>query len=238
MSFDMGKALFEEEAEGKEAEISFARDEMPLTLEVVKPQFKSYIELVGHMAKDADDLQITTQDSLTEAVELGGSAKRLIKNIESKREEVTADARQFVSSVNGFCKMFTEKLKGSCSVLERKITDYRTKEELERRKKEEEARKAAAEFQEKLDAEAKEAGVEAPIAVAPIIPEAKATVKTETGVTAYGRTKWKAEIVDEAAVPREYCSADMKKINAAVKGGVRTIAGVKIFEDTKTVFRT
>lgn len=235
MSFDMGKALYDESEEPMPTDIS---ETIPMSLEIVKPQFKAYVELVSSMANEADLLQVTSDERMTDAVELGGGAKRLIKTIEAKREEVTAEARQFVSSVNSFCKIFTEKLKGSTVVLERKITQYRTQQELERRKQEEQARKATEEFQKKLDAEAKAAGVEAPIAVAPVIPEAKPTVKTETGVTAYGRKKWKAEIEDEAAVPREYCSSDMKKINAAVKAGVRSIPGVKIFEDTKTVFRT
>jgi hypothetical protein len=228
---DMSKALFDQPEEPQPSSV-------PMTLEDIKPQFKTYIGLVQDMAREADTINVDCPDAQTSAVELGGSAKRLIKNIEAKREEVTSEARQFVSSVNSFCKIFTEKLKHATNVLEGKLTTYRTMQELERRKQEEAARKATEELQKRLNEEAKEAGVEAPIAVTPIMPEAKPTVKTETGVTAYGRKKWKADIVDEAQVPREYCSSDMKKINAAVKGGIRSIPGVKIFEDSTTVFRT
>lgn len=41
--------------------------------------------------------------------------------------------------------------------------------------------------------------------------------------------KW--EIVNESAIPRAFCSPDSKKINSAVKAGVRTIEGLRIYED-------
>lgn len=38
------------------------------------------------------------------------------------------------------------------------------------------------------------------------------------------------EIINEAEVSREFCSPDSKKINEAIKKGVRTIPGLRIFE--------
>jgi hypothetical protein len=45
------------------------------------------------------------------------------------------------------------------------------------------------------------------------------------------RRSYKAEIENEALVPREYLSVDQVKINAAVRSGAREIPGVRIFED-------
>lgn len=44
------------------------------------------------------------------------------------------------------------------------------------------------------------------------------------------RTAW--EIVEEEKIPRAFCSPDSKKINEAIKSGVRKIDGVRIFEST------
>jgi hypothetical protein len=40
------------------------------------------------------------------------------------------------------------------------------------------------------------------------------------------------EIVDADSVPREFCSPDSKKINEAIKKGIRTIQGLNIHEET------
>ena len=137
-----------------------------LSLVAVKPQFAKYVERVDNMVSDAASIEITDEGSLKFAVALGGEAKKIAKAIEAKRKEVTAEASDFVDAVNGFCKIFTEKLVANTKktngdaievVLKNKITNYQSKLELERRKQEELARKAAAEFQAKLDAEAAEA---------------------------------------------------------------------------------
>lgn len=42
--------------------------------------------------------------------------------------------------------------------------------------------------------------------------------------------KWVWEIVDEEKIPRAFCSSDSKKINEAIKKGIREIDGLRIFE--------
>jgi len=44
--------------------------------------------------------------------------------------------------------------------------------------------------------------------------------------------KWAWEIVDEQKIPRAFCSSDSKKINEAIKSGIREIDGIRIFEST------
>jgi hypothetical protein len=135
------------------------------SLTAVKPQFTKYVERVDGMIMDAAKIEIVDEGSLKFAVALGGEAKKIAKAIEAKRKEVTADASDFVDAVNGFCKIFTEKLVANTKktngdaieiMLKNKITAYQSRIELERRKQEELSRKAAAEFQAKLDAEAAE----------------------------------------------------------------------------------
>lgn len=49
--------------------------------------------------------------------------------------------------------------------------------------------------------------------------------------------KWGWELADEALVPREYLSLDPKKIDEAVKQGVRNIPGIKILEKEEITMR-
>lgn len=49
--------------------------------------------------------------------------------------------------------------------------------------------------------------------------------------------KWTWELEDEAVVPKEYLALDAKKIDDAVKQGVRNIPGIKIFEKEEISMR-
>ena len=44
-------------------------------------------------------------------------------------------------------------------------------------------------------------------------------------------------VVDPMTVPREYLVVDEKAIRAAVRAGVREIAGVRIYEDVEMAVR-
>ncbi len=101
-------------------------------------------------------------------------------------------------------------------------------------KKAEEERLAAL---KKAEEEAKKIEVQAPVVVAPVVAEAPRVTRTESG-SASQRKNWTFAVTDTGLVPREYLIVDMAKIRDAVKMGVRSIQGVTIFEETKTVFRT
>lgn len=67
---------------------------------------------------------------------------------------------------------------------------------------------------------------EIPVYCAPVVTTMPPEVK---GMTTY----WKHEIENMDVVPREFCSPDPVKINAAIKSGVRAIAGVRIYSEEK-----
>jgi hypothetical protein len=271
-----------------------------LSLETVRPDFTKYVVAVNKLVSDAKAITVKDDDSLKVAISIGGEAKKISKAIDAKYKEVTADAREFVKSVKGFCDSFTDNLDEAETITKKKIGDFQYQKELERRKQEEAARKAQQELQDRLnreaeganrkareearakaeaeakikrereEAEAKERGakkaelealakkaeeerqaalkaaeeeaakhtVEAPVVPDLIIQKDEKAVHTETGTSAHIRKVWKAEVVDGGLVPLAYCSPDQKKLNEAVKGGVRTIPGVRIWEDASTVLRT
>lgn len=51
------------------------------------------------------------------------------------------------------------------------------------------------------------------------------------------KMKWIFEIEDESQIPKEFLSIDEKKIQMAIKGGIRNIPGVKIFENLEIEMR-
>ncbi len=137
-----------------------------MSLETVKPKFRDLVTGVDIMVARANGLVVDSDGGLKDATALGVDAKRIAKLIEAKRKEVIGPHSEFVSSVNNFCSGFTERLVLNArktnpssieGVLKAKISTYQAKVELERRKREEEARRVAAELQAKLDAEAAEA---------------------------------------------------------------------------------
>lgn len=89
----------------------------------------------------------------------------------------------------------------------------------------------------KAEEEAAKNAVQAPVVVAPVVQEAPKVTRTEVGSSSQ-RKVWTFEIINAAEVPVEYKVIDEQKIRDAIKMGTREIPGVRIFEETKTVFRT
>ena len=212
-------------------------ERQPMSIEEAKEKLKVYVEKIDSMVLEANALVVNTDSTNEAAVLIGTSAKQIYKKLEDQRKALIEEPSAFLKSVNAFCKIFTDKLSGIESTAKSKISQYRAVQEQARREAEAAARKATEDLQKKLDAEAKEKGTEPVKVEAPIVPKKETTTRTETGA-AYGRKVWSFTIEDVNAVPREYMVPSDSKIRDAIKGGVREIAGVRIFEETKTSFRT
>jgi hypothetical protein len=104
------------------------------------------------------------------------------------------------------------------------------------RQAEEDARAAAARAETARQAE--QAAQDRPAAAAPLVEVPKtAPIRTGAG-SASTRSRWVAYVTDPAAVPRTYMIPDQKRLNEAVKNGVREIPGVNIHEVTDLAIRT
>ncbi|MBW2094182.1 MAG: hypothetical protein JRI80_04770, partial [Deltaproteobacteria bacterium] len=210
----------------------------PFDLDRVKARFNKHLETIENMLNQANEHRVDSEETVQQAVAMAGDSKRLGKDLEAKRKEIVKAPNQYVRSVNAFVKNFTRPLNKIEAVLKTKIAHYQYQLELERREQERKAKEEAARLQVQLKKEAQEKGVE-PAKVVPIaVPEADKVVRSGAGASAHTRRVWKAEIVDPDAVPREFCSPDIKKINEAVKAGIREMAGVRIWEDVQTILRT
>jgi hypothetical protein len=206
-------------------------------LEPIKKQFAVYSAEIDKMVAEAEALELTDTNSMTQAVTFGTLAKQLFKKIEEARKRETQEPGDFVRTVNRFAKTYQDRLKAIEDGLKKKISDFRYQKELERREAELKAEKERQKLQEKLDEEAEVRGVETVQVEPQVVPKEDTTTRTETG-TSHQRLHWTFEIVDAEKIPREYLIPDEKKLRQAVAMGLRKIPGLEIFEKASTVFRT
>lgn len=138
------------------------------------------------------------------------------KGLEEKRKELTAPILKVKASIDGLFNPVIEKYEQATVILKAKVAEYVNAVEAQRRA----IMQASA---------AEHAAGGTPTA---IIPE-PAKIK---GVSV--RKVWDFEIVKADDVPRQYCTPEGKLIRAAIKLGVRSIPGVRIFERDQVAART
>jgi len=73
--------------------------------------------------------------------------------------------------------------------------------------------------------------------VAPVVQEVAKVTRTSAG-SATQTTTWTYEVTDFAAMPDQYKLEDKVGLNKAVKGGIRQIPGVRIYEVQGTRIRS
>jgi hypothetical protein len=165
-------------------------------------------------------------------------------------------------TIDGYFKKIADGLdRGKKTLLDR-LTVYqrrkaeearRAAEEIERQRREEErkareeaerqiaAAKTDADVQRAIDAEAAanlardEAAKAATLAAAK--PAELSRTRGDLGAVSSLRRTWRYELLNLDAVPRQYLVLDPARVNAAIKQGVRDIAGLRIFADESTVVR-
>ena len=68
------------------------------------------------------------------------------------------------------------------------------------------------------------------------MPKEKLKVTTDNG-TVYERKYWTFKIVNFDKIPREYLMVDSKKVNAAIRAGIRNIDGLEIYQEVEIATR-
>jgi hypothetical protein len=206
-------------------------------IEPVQHEFAKYKPQLTELEKQAKALEVKDQSTFQLAVDGAATAKGLIKAIDGRKSEITSPYREFINQVNNAAKFFTEPLKNIADSFSRKSGDYQYQLELARRRQEKAIEEANRKLQEDLEKQAKKDGIEAPT-VTPVKPaKPQNVIHTAGGHSQHLRREWVGEIENPEKVPREYCSPDQRLINNAVKMGVRSIEGVKIYEKVSAVHR-
>jgi hypothetical protein len=219
-----------------EAPATIPAQATPLDVEAVKKGLVKYDLAIDEMVSKSQGIAVIDEATNVMAIELAGGAKRINKTIEDYRKELVQPALDYQRSVNNLCKHYQDRLTAIERDVKAKCGQYQQRVELERRKAQEAARKAQEELQRQIAAEAKAANVEPPPIVAPVVPEAPKTVRTEQGSMTF-KEVWKFEVTTPLEVPRDYLIVDERLIRQAVAAGVRNIPGVRIYSEKEASIR-
>ena len=206
-------------------------ENMRILLDAYKPSIERYRTQLPPEVKTQDEANITTR--------IAGAAKSEIKLIETKRKDITAPINDVVKKINGLCKEVTDPLTEIENLAKKRLNSFHAFQEMERQKIAEAERQRAVEEQKRLDAKAKELGVEAPIVPEILAPEKtnSTCTRTEHG-TSYTKKIWSFTIQNASEIPLEYLIIDERKIKEAVKAGIRNIPGVNIYEQSSVAIRS
>lgn len=207
-----------------------------LDVDKARERFFKYSEHIAQVQKRVSGLEIKTGDHQYEMVEIVNQAKVLLKKLDDQRKAVIEKPNSFVRTINAYVKGFKDQIEEVIRTGKKKLDDYAY---LELVKKQQEEKRLAEEQmarEKEIKKAAEKAGVPAPELPKPVVNKKPGPVRTESG-SASSVMVWVWEIDDESKIPREYLAVDDKKINSAVKAGIREIPGVKIEQRAETRFR-
>ncbi|MCH8476361.1 MAG: hypothetical protein LAT56_00245 [Wenzhouxiangella sp.] len=193
---------------------------------------KSIEKHIDQVVSEIAGLTIQTDQQYKEATAfLRDKVKPSITMVKDHFEEDRKKTYAEYKAVTDSIKTYTDRLTAVEKSVKRMLSAYVQEQE---KKRIEEARKAAAEAEERRLQEAIETGKEETLEE-PFVPEVpKPAVEKEDGIVYVDR--WTFEIEDESQIPREYLIVDMQKIRKVVQAlkDDAKIAGVKVVK-TKEV---
>ena len=206
-------------------------------LEKAKTFFVGYKKQIEDMRQEVGTFKVDSDDAAIKLTDMASQAATLIKTLESTRKDYIKEPDRFVRSLNAFVKTYRDSLEDLVKMAKSKIANFQFEQELQRRKAEKKAQEQQAQLQAKIDAEAADAGVEAPQMPAMVLPKKQEPIRSSAG-SASLQTVWDWELDDFSKIPSHYLMVDDKKVKAAIKAGIREIPGIVIKEVPRTVLRT
>jgi len=206
---------------------------------IAQPWVPAETRAAIHRAAD-DALELADQIKAVQVVDNAAAAKitELLTLAATKQREVEQHRRSITDPLKKRAKEIEDAVRPLVEALGALITAGKSKviswqraerERVEAERRERERQEAEAISQAR--AQAAETG--GPVAVAnvpPPVAEAPRGVKTDYG-SAQVKALWRFEVEDASKVPPEFMEPNLKAIGAAVRAGVRSIPGVRIYED-------
>ncbi len=182
---------------------------------VIKEETKEIVSETSSIVFTAEEMDILDESGMKDAADLLGVIARTKKKIEDKRQFFAKPLNEQVKKINTLFKGYMKPLEDAEIILKNKVIKYRQKQK--KKQEQEEQRLKELVEQEKIE-----------VPVPSFKPQEK-TVRSDMS-TMSARKTWDFEIEDESQIPREYLMVDEKAIRKAVKSGIRSIPGVKIYE--------
>lgn len=156
-------------------------------------------------------IQVTNDAEQAFAAQLLQEIKTQWHALEEQRTAITGPLNKAQRAVNDLFRPASRALEHEEAYLKLKLTDYM-------------------ELKEKANTAALQAAAVAPTPeAAALVIQTVVPVAPPAGVSV--RKVWKFEVTDAGLVPREFCSPDAQKIEAAFHAGVTEIPGVRFYQE-------
>jgi hypothetical protein len=180
--------------------------------------------------------ELVVNDAATEAQANGlfGRCRDAKKGLKALQDRWVKPLKEHVKLIERDFKAMAVPAEEADEVVTGKLRGYRALQEAEGQKENERQRKLAERRQAAAVTRAEEKGAPPPppIPMPTVAVPAKSVATEDGGRVTYRRTTH-AEVVDAAAVPREWCAPDLVRLRAAAKDGVITPeshpAGVRVW---------
>ena len=219
---------------GDKKEISTIIDQWDI--DKAKAKFAGYSRQLDKVKQSAENLVVKDEKSAKESIEMVAQADRLFKTLDKKRKEIIEKPDKFVRSFNAFVKPFKDQLSSIIAEGKRKFGAYDYNLKLQKKIDDKKAQDEIDERQTELDKVAEKAGVDKVILPKMVTPKKQEPFRSESGSASVG-TDWDFEVIDLKEVPKHWMCVDQSKVKIAIKGGIRDIPGIRIFEKPKVRFR-
>lgn len=173
--------------------------QLPSQVIVIKQQVSMMI--THAVGRAIERIRPTTAEEVEAAREALVELQKIKTKLDSERKQVAKPFRDVVDQINDVARPWIDLVDEVQQKLKNGIAEFLQKQEQERQARLREA-------EQNPEKALVVGGLDSP------------------AVSTYEYTE--IEVVDEAAVPREYCSPDMAKLRAAVNAGATEIPGVRI----------
>lgn len=215
-------------------------------------------------ARDEIPTEIKTDEENSKIGDIVKGIRSILRDIETSKDTEKRPHLDANRDIEAFFKSLAERLTKGRDVIERRGKTYLDQKAADERRRREEAAAAAADeadrkFREAQTAEEVGKTVHAEIALdqaaaadsraelaraaAEERPADLARTRLAGGGVSTLKTEWNFEITDREKIPLDrighfFADAEISKaVRAFVKGGGRSLPGVRIFEDTKAQYR-
>jgi len=186
-------------------------------------------------------VELVNEGGLEWAAAVLGEIKKHRERIEELRRQFVHPLNEHIRFVNRVFKDMDTGLATADQDLRRRVLAYRQAIETARRQQELEATAAAEKARATIIAAEPQTTLEdlaalhvAEEQVAAVPAPVPTTVRTSLG-SATVRRRWTFEVVDAAAIPREYLVLDAVRVREEVRLGARAIVGLRIFQEESLV---
>lgn len=175
--------------------------------------------------KFAEQRVIKTAEDMKPASDDLNLIRKLKKAMDNRRKDYLEPFQSHIKEVNDAYKRLMSPVEAADKITAEKMLAFTSEQERIRREQERinAERIKLAEDEMKLNGELTES-----VNLVEVLPPTPTTIRTELGSTGL-RDHWVFEVVDFALLPDEYKMVDATKLGKVVRAGLRSIPGVKIW---------